>query len=71
VKDTVGYVYEKSAITHHIKASGGRAVCPVAGTSHTITLAEMRPAAAVIAAQRRAAGGKGQANKGKAPPIEL
>lgn len=35
--------YEKSAIEHYLKSSGGKAGCPVTGCSQTLTLAELKP----------------------------
>lgn len=59
VMDLVGFVYDKAAILQHIKrmqhVPGGRqsVQCPVAGTAHRITEAELRPATAVLAAKAR------------------
>ena len=63
VQDRVGMVYDKAAMVEYIKKHGGhdqRVPCPVAGTTHTVTLSELRPAAAVVAAKRRAKGRKGK-----------
>jgi SUMO ligase MMS21 Smc5/6 complex component len=36
-------VYDKAAITQALQASGGVIVCPVAGASHQVRLADLKP----------------------------
>ncbi|CAD7703049.1 unnamed protein product [Ostreobium quekettii] len=57
VQDERGFIYEREVIEAYIKeASRNRSTvtCPVAGTSHKITVASLRPAAGVISKQRQA-----------------
>jgi hypothetical protein len=54
VADSKGFVYEEEVIQAHLRETKGRRRCPVAGTSHDVILAELRPAGKVIAAQRKA-----------------
>jgi hypothetical protein len=65
VVDAIGFVYEKAAVEHYLRGKGvtqphQRAPCPMAGTSQTISLGELRSAKAVLAAKRRAAAGRGR-----------
>jgi len=66
----VGFVYDKAAILQHIQRSqcgpAQSVHCPVAGTGHRITAAELRPATAVIRAKGRAGRGGQRATQ----PVE-
>lgn len=53
VADAMNFIYERSAIEHYLKQAKGSVKCPVAGTGHTVTLQELKPAIAVIAAKRK------------------
>ena len=54
VEDHKGYVYEKSAMEQFInKSSSGSKKCPAAGTSHQVTLADLRPCIALTVMKRR------------------
>jgi len=68
VQDKLGFVYEKSAIVEYInkRSQGNRrpCPCPVAGTSHTVTVAELRVCAGVVAEKKKAARGQGQGTQG-------
>mmetsp|Transcript_6794 Transcript_6794/g.15043 ORF Transcript_6794/g.15043 Transcript_6794/m.15043 type:complete len:240 (+) Transcript_6794:110-829(+) len=59
VTDKKGYIYEKKAIMQHLRQNSNRPVkCPVAGTTHFITAAELQPAHQVSRAKRRALFGR-------------
>ena len=54
VADAYNFVYEKSAMVQYIESQRVPLVkCPVAGTGHMVTLQELKPALAVIAAKRK------------------
>mmetsp|Transcript_15231 Transcript_15231/g.42629 ORF Transcript_15231/g.42629 Transcript_15231/m.42629 type:complete len:242 (-) Transcript_15231:72-797(-) len=56
VEDQKGYVYEKDHIINYIKSftrKGKLAMCPQAGTQHTLTESQLKPARAVLREQRR------------------
>lgn len=56
VVDNVGFVYERAAILSMLRNTRTSSMkCPVAGTIHTITEKELRPATAVLMEKRRVA----------------
>lgn len=55
VQDQKGYVYERRAIEQYIRSKRGAPVpCPQSGTSHALTLADLKPAKAVVRMRKRA-----------------
>ena len=58
VEDRRGFVYEKADIERYIqqheRRQGGPCPCPVSGTSHSVALADLRVARAVLRAKQRA-----------------
>lgn len=55
VQDQKGYVYEKKAIEQYVKNMRGRPVpCPQSGTTHVITLNDLKPARGVERMRKRA-----------------
>lgn len=58
VEDSVGYVYEQEAIKELIYKKGRKGKtsipCPEAGTQHTVSLSDLRPARKVLEAKARA-----------------
>lgn len=75
VSDSMNVVYEKQAIMNYFKTSKrDRVACPLAATAHFITKAELKPARAVIQAQKRAAknvGTQAQAGNNDDEVLEL
>ena len=58
VEDGMAFVYERWAIAEMLdKRRGGGMPCPVAGTTHTVCMADLKPARAVLAAKKK---GRGQ-----------
>lgn len=56
VMDDVGFVYERTAILSMLRNGRHSSMkCPVAGTVHTISEKELRPATAVLMEKRRVA----------------
>lgn len=54
VEDRAGFVYDKAAITRALQANGGAIVCPVAGASHTVRMADLRPCKRIERAKKAA-----------------
>lgn len=54
VEDRAGFVYDKAAITRALQANGGAIVCPVAGASHTVRMADLRPCRRIERAKKAA-----------------
>eukprot|EP00740_Mantoniella_antarctica_P018412 CAMPEP_0198692904 /NCGR_PEP_ID=MMETSP1468-20131203/238122_1 /TAXON_ID=1461545 /ORGANISM="Mantoniella sp, Strain CCMP1436" /LENGTH=237 /DNA_ID=CAMNT_0044447165 /DNA_START=32 /DNA_END=742 /DNA_ORIENTATION=+ len=54
VVDQKGYVYDKKAITQYINQKGGKAPCPQSGTSHVISIKDLKPARSVLTQRKRA-----------------
>ncbi|GBF92693.1 hypothetical protein Rsub_05062 [Raphidocelis subcapitata] len=55
VEDEKGYVYDRAAITAHIRQRGYNGACdaPFPGVSHSVVLSRLKPAARVLRAQKR------------------
>mmetsp|Transcript_138 Transcript_138/g.301 ORF Transcript_138/g.301 Transcript_138/m.301 type:complete len:250 (-) Transcript_138:266-1015(-) len=54
VEDKKGYIYEKEHILQMLRQARGQPIkCPEAGTSHMVTLAELRPSRRVQREKRR------------------
>ncbi|KAK9829294.1 hypothetical protein WJX72_004993 [[Myrmecia] bisecta] len=53
VEDQLGFVYERKEIEEYIRRKRGSCACPMAATSHTITLADLKKANKVLREQRR------------------
>mmetsp|Transcript_41659 Transcript_41659/g.50518 ORF Transcript_41659/g.50518 Transcript_41659/m.50518 type:complete len:243 (+) Transcript_41659:222-950(+) len=53
VEDSKGYIYEKDIIVQWIKSKGGKAACPVVGTSHTVEEADLKPCHKLRRQQKR------------------
>eukprot|EP00227_Mantoniella_beaufortii_P017357 CAMPEP_0197576550 /NCGR_PEP_ID=MMETSP1326-20131121/1542_1 /TAXON_ID=1155430 /ORGANISM="Genus nov. species nov., Strain RCC2288" /LENGTH=264 /DNA_ID=CAMNT_0043139499 /DNA_START=20 /DNA_END=814 /DNA_ORIENTATION=+ len=54
VMDQKGIVYEKAAVVSFIKKKQGEVMCPQHGTSHKITLNDLKPARHIERAKKRA-----------------
>ena len=66
----MGFVYEKAAITGAVSRAQNKLVSPIAGTSHRISLNDLRPSKAVKREQKKArlaaqAGGGAGRGRGK------
>lgn len=55
VEDNRGFVYERAAIVQYIGRAKSKE-CPVAGTQHTVTVAELKPSRMAKKMKQRAAG---------------
>uniref|UniRef100_A0A1D2AAD3 SP-RING-type domain-containing protein n=1 Tax=Auxenochlorella protothecoides TaxID=3075 RepID=A0A1D2AAD3_AUXPR len=58
VQDRIGVVYEEEAVLRYLYDQGGfakEALCPLAGTTHTLTKESLQPARKVLDVQRAAA----------------
>ena len=53
VQDQKGYVYDKQSIEQYIRKKNGSCPCPQSGTSHVITLNDLRPARNVERMRKR------------------
>jgi hypothetical protein len=69
VEDLKGFVYESKAIRADIARNGGRVECPVAGASHYVAAADLKPCKRVLRAQKRRQRhpGAGQQQQTQAP----
>jgi len=54
VEDAQGFVYEREAIVQYI-GKKKHVQCPVSGTGHNVTLAELKPSRAAAKLKQRAA----------------
>ncbi len=72
VEDKMTFVYERWAIEEMLNKKGGGPIhCPVAGTTHTVCLTDLKPARALLAEKRRGGGRKKRAAEDDADLVEL
>lgn len=69
VQDTKGFVYEREAILKYISSKPGGVVdAPVSGSSHKVRAADLKPAKAVLKAQKKAASQRRSSGAGREGP---
>jgi hypothetical protein len=69
VEDQKGFVYEGAAIRADITRNRGRIECPMAGASHWVTAADLKPCRRILRMQkhRQRHPGAGQEQQTQAP----
>lgn len=62
-------MYERALIVNYLKTRPPPVACPISATTHTVALADLVPATAVIRAKKRAAAGGGGGGGGEAVEV--